>query len=782
MSGVITLRFDVNGSSFLCRTFENAAIQLSKIDQDLDFIESGQGQITEQRFRIPLEEQTLLALGDAGNPGATPNIDIRKRIPGSIIVDGSPVARGSFLITQFDYDPKSRTTEVDLIFKGNETDLKAELSDVKLSTLLQDETIPYTGAEIKSYYDDPETYISTNGYSWDLIDYGQDFYVNGGTGGKRIDDSTNPLTQLDFKPQITVQKILDLIDSELGIEITTEGIDDLVNQVMPLHNNESTLPTLDTSINDYTGYMDRTVSITYTDVIGGGSSLYLMNFNNAVNYNQVVFNVGVGNDYYLAQVDGIHSFKLFWNLNVATNSVAASNQVNVLLQAYKNGVFEFGIESYFIFLNAGGNRDVAGEYSFNSLMSIGDNYRIYITVANAVGSAGSTATVTQQTSTTFSCTQSPAFTSTSNVLVGSNVNPDLTCYDVVKTLISQCNGRLERTLTGYNIVPWVTWIEEGTDNYIVDQRLEDGKTVSIEPTGVTGAKSIRFKYKESEDFYNKKYTELTNKQYGELFIKDTGTDFSTEEYELEVPFGVGVPVRIDGSSATIIKYIDENGEVINDVPKLLPRQSVDFGPFSFFGAFQSIYIKDYFSGTAELYNILPQLNHWTDGSGFQGNDGHFGSSLTFFASSGYPNNTLYERFWRPFIRETYGQLSKKVTASIKLSSTEFKRLVLNEKFYYQNRLFRCIEVKNYDLSGDETVSVNLIQRIPLLNSDIAPYYPNNVDVRTGVVNWFDSSDNSNVGDGSGEPAADIEASCIAYGFFYDSNANVGIQRGRILET
>lgn len=778
---VITLRFDIDGSSYLCRTFENAAIQLSKKDQDLEFIESGQGQITEQRFRVPLEEDTLLALGDVANPGATPNVDIRKRIPGSIIVDGSPVSRGSFLITGFSYNPKSKTTEVDLIFKGNETDLKAELSDVRLATLLQDETIPYTGTEIKSYYANPASYISTNGYSWDLIDYGQDFYVNGGTGGKRIDDSANPLTQLDFKPQITVQKILDLIDSELGIEITTEGIDDLVEQVIPLHNNESTLPTLDTSINDYTGYMDRTATIAYTDVVGGGGTTTKLNFNNAVNYNQTVFNVGPGFDRYTSQVDGIHTFKVNYNFTISTDSTNPSNLDGVVIHAYKNGVSQFQIFGPVVFNNAGGSSTISGEYTFNSLMAIGDYWELYISLTNVNGSGGSTLTATQQTDTTFACTQSPAFTSNSKVLVGFNIDPELTCYDVIKALIAQCNGRLERTLTGYNIIPWVDWIEEGATNYIVDNRLEDGKDVIIEPTGVTGAKSIRFKYKESEDFYNQKYTELTGKQYGELFIEDTGTDFSTEEYELEVPFGVGVPVTIDGSSATIIKYIDEDGNILNDVPKLLPRYTKTFVFGTIYGAFQSIYISDYFSGGTTLYNVLPQLSHWTEGSGFQKNDGHFGQSLTFFASSGYPNNTLYERFWRPFIRETYGQLSKKVTASIKLSSTEFKRLALNEKFYFQNRLFRCIEVKNYDLSGDETVSVNLIQRIPLLNSDIAPYYPTNVNVFTSVVTWADSSDNSSVGNGSGEPPADIEASCIAYGFYYDSNANVGIQQGRILE-
>lgn len=774
MSGVIALRFDVNGSSYICKTFEDAAIQLSKKDQDLEFIESNQGQITDQRFRVPLSDEVQEAIGNAASPGTIPKIDIRKRIPGSILIDGSPVAKGSFTIIKFFYNPKSKTSEMDLIFKGNETDLKAELSDVKLSTLLQNETIGYDATEIKAFYANPASYISTNGYAWYLIDYGQDFYAEGGTGGKRIDDASNPLTQLDFKPQITVQKILDLIDSELGIEITTENIDQLVDQVIPLHNNESTMPVLDTSVNDYTGYMDRTNTTTYTATEGSGLNVYKVNFNRAVNFNQTVFNVS--SDRYTASVLGRHTFKFSYSIVLSTNS-ATSSFAGVRFVAYKNGSPERELTRFTQGLAPGGSSPtLTGEFTFSLSLSPTDYYEIYLVLNESAASAGSTLTLTQNAVTTFSCTASPSFTNTSNVLVGSNVDKDITCYDVIKALISQCNGRLERTLSGYNIIPWVDWIEEGTDNYIVDNRLDNTKEVSIEPTGITGAKSIRFKYKESEDFYNKKYTELTGNQYGELFIEDTGSDFATEEYTLEIPFGVGVPVPVSGSALTIMKFIDEEGNTIKDVPKLLP--AADVGTTNFI---QTIYIEDYYGGGASAYVQIPYLNHRLNTWAFTGDDGYFGQSLTFFSNTGYPNNTLYERYWRSFIREVYGQLSKKVTATIKLSRSEFKKLKLNERFYFQNRLFRCIEVSNYDLTGDESVSVNMIQRIPLLNSDIAPYYPVDVDTRTSIVEWADSSDNSNVGDGSGEPPADIEASCIAYGYFYDSVNNIGIQRGQILE-
>jgi len=110
--------------------------------------------------------------------------------------------------------------------------------------------------------------------------------------------------------------------------------------------------------------------------------------------------------------------------------------------------------------------------------------------------------------------------------------------------------------------------------------------------------------------------------------------------------------------------------------------------------------------------------------------------------------------------------------------------LLNENLLYKGSYFRFNSIDNFNLNKREPCNIEIVKRLTLLNSDIAPYYPYNVLL--GVVQWKDSSDNSDVGDGSTEPIADIEASCRAYGFFYDdTNASggtgaIGIQVGQIL--
>lgn len=770
MDSIVSLRLDLAAGTFFVPTFENTSLQITRSVQSLETISSAQKTVTEQTFRVPLSGELIEAVGDLADPGVTANVDLRKNIEGAILVNGFPVYLGSFNVISVTVNPKSNAREVELIFKGNESSLKSQLELIKLSELLDGETIPYDVDEIADYYADQSSYATTNGYAWDIIDYGQDFYGINGTGGKRIDDSANPLSQIDFKPSLVVQRVFDLIETELGITWTNDSsIDDLFTQRIPLHNNESIFPVLDTSRKDNTGYMDRTVNISYTRNNDGTSAVAVLNFNQAVNFNQTVFEVT--QDKYTAQRDGSHDFTLFADFNFSHNA-ATFVSMTMRFSIYINGVFDKYIGVVNSSTLVGATDRIQNTFTFVQQLTTGDEVKIEYDLSSVSTTGTYTATFQQLTTTQWTCIEVPLLAATSNVLPALNIDKDLTAWDVVNAIISQCNGIVTRDGSNYDITPWTTWIDDNADVININDRIDESRDISIEPTSVTGAKSIRFTYEEGEDFYNQKYKELQGEQYGELFIADTGSDFATETYEIKIPFAAGVPVPMDGANLTIIKMIDSDGNLIKNTPMLLSLSDST--------AWQSIILQDYFGGTVYTRSGIQSLNHWinTANPGFTSDDNHFGTSLTFFAASGYPNNTLYERFWRRYVREVYGQNSRKLELSIKATPTEFSTWLLNEKLLYNGQYFRFNSIDNFNLNKREPVKIEMVKRIELQNSEIAPYYP--VDVLNGVVQWFDSSDNSDVGDGSAEPAADIEASCLAYGFFYDSTNNIGIQIGQIL--
>ena len=302
MAGVITLRIDVDGVSYLLPTYKDSSIQITKRIQSIDAIESTQGTITKQTFRIPLIDEAIEAFGDLTELEVLPKIDIRKSINGSILVDGFPRFDGSFQIINIFRNPQSKLKEIDLIFQGNETNLKSELSKVNLSDLLKGELIQYSVGQISQYINDTDNYIS-GGYAFPLIDYGQKFAEDG--SGRRIYNSNVPLSQLDFKPAIFMRKIFEMLPIPITVDPSAA---DLLKQIIPLHNSERRYPTLDTSPSDFTGNLNLTSDINFTDfgLVGESSKVFnTINFDATFNYNQNSFSSAT--DTYEAGITGTHA-------------------------------------------------------------------------------------------------------------------------------------------------------------------------------------------------------------------------------------------------------------------------------------------------------------------------------------------------------------------------------------------------------------------------------------------------------------------------------------------
>jgi len=783
MDSVITLRLRIDGNDFNVPTFKNTSLQLSRRIQSMDNIGSDQGTITEQTFNVPLNNELVNALGDLADPSQESDIDLRKQISGFVVIDGVPFYEGSFQVVSIMYTPDNYAREVELIFKGNETDVKAKLDLIKLSEVFDGELLEYSASEINDYYSDHTGYPVTTGYTWDLIDWGQGLGINGETGTTvAIDDDTAPLSQLNFKPSVTLQKCFDQIADYFGFSISIPSTDfNFQDWVIPLHNNKSNLPALDVSPKDFTGYMDRTNNLNYDYSNNTIGSAVLVNFNRAVDFNQTVFNVST--DRYTAARTGTHSFEFTGDFTVQRTAASGTDVIryNMRFYLYKNGVQDRKLGSATGLITTETDT-VNVSFQFDILLEDSDYVDIrWSPIQTIIGAGTYTLRYQQQGATTiFECISSPTYSSnigdpdSCNVLIKDNIPEDLTCWDVVSTVISLCNGILIKDGDDYDITPWIDWIDDNTDIVNLNDKLAKDSAIKIEPTGVTGAKSIRFGYEESDLFYNQKFRELQEgREYGELFIPDTGSDFATGEYELKIPFINPVPVPMAGSTVKIHRIIDEDGELTDTKPMLLPKGDN-------YLYLQDMYLQDDFGGSTYTIRLIPSTLHWIDNpnGGFTGRDSNFGTSLTFFASQNYPNNTLYEVYWRRYIRETYGEKSRKYNMQVSLTPTEFQTLIMNEKLLYRGAYFRFNAIENFNLNKREPVNIEIVKRVDLLNSDIAPYYPTNV--LFGVVQWSDSSDGSSVGDGSLEPAADIESSCLAYGFRYDSVNNIGIQFGQIL--
>ena len=227
------------------------------------------------------------------------------------------------------------------------------------------------------------------------------------------------------------------------------------------------------------------------------------------------------------------------------------------------------------------------------------------------------------------------------------------------------------------------------------------------------------------------------------------------------------------ANTPIPKLVDKDNKTVIGKPLLL-NTSHGASP-------TTMYLKSIFDNTVSTYySALPFTGNWgARVGGYNETDSNFGQSLQFYTNVGYPKNTLYERYWKTYLEETYSEESREITMNIKLDRNQIDGLKFNEKFYYKNTLLRLTKLEGISLTSNQPAKATFMKRFKIYPSDIATYYP--YDVIDSIVQWKRSSDNVDVGDGSGETPS-VEASANAYGFFYDSNRDIATQSGQILIT
>jgi hypothetical protein len=742
---IVTIILDILGVSYVCRTFKNESIQITKLVASIDNLGS-QGTVTKQSFRLPLVDDLLEALGDITDPGIDAKVNLNNAITGRILIDGFERFKGSFFVVNA-VDGKS-SKQVELLFQGNETDLKAKLSNITMAELYDNETVLYNYTEIEQYFDAPENYRDLNGYIFPIINFGQNYNY--------LQFSTQGLSESDFKVATTFKKAFEL----MPFNITTTGIDNLMNQVIVLHNDKNQYPKLDTSPLNNTGIISSNASRTIN--LQSPPVVHTIQMDAEVDYSNPIKQ---GNAY-KANVTGWHSFNYSSTLLVKRNSSGQSiwqffffverggSNINTIPlihrteRATPNGLNYSNSGNESIYLEAG------------DLLTLGIDSR-----ANETRILGGAA---------ITCVVAPAFLSTSNIDISANC-PELTAWDIFRTIAIQCNAQIITNADGtYEMIPWTDWIESGTEVIILDNIIEESVDVQIKPFSVQGAKSIRLQYKDNSDFLSTQFKELTNETFGTKAIANTGTEFAKNELKIELPVSTIPHKNVSFTGCPIPSFTDKEGKIIIGSPTIL-NSSAATGSMSWT-------LKSLFSSASKFYSTVPFTGNWqTIAGGFNETDSNFGQSLSYFASSNYPSLNLYERYWKKYLQETYSEQSRELKVNVKLDLNKIDGLNFNEKFYYKNTLLRLVELEGVSLTSNEPATATFMKRFTIFNSDIAAYYP--YDIINSIVQWKDSANNDDVGDGSSIifPVPFI-LSAAAYGFYYDALKQVATQNGQILIT
>lgn len=758
---IVTIILDIDGVSHVCRTFENESIQITKLVASIDNLAS-QGTVTRQSFRLPLMGGLLDALGDITDPSQSAKVNLNKSIKGRILVDGFQRFAGSFFVVDTTIGDSK---EVEMIFQGSETDLKATLSNITMAELCEGETLGYNFATLQAYFDNPHLYQKNNGYLFPVIDYGDKFTYDSAAPVGFV----NELFETNFKPAITLEKLFSL----MPINITVNNMEQIMHQSILLHNNKSRIPDTDTSLLDNTGYIERTTDLTKSTPI----SNYIIPLDGKTVYNSAnasIFDITDQADCkYIIPQTAYQGYTFLVEGDIECTATSGGTlQLSLFRNGNPNGIFSIGgvtngINSFLCPMSPSGTFDAGDEMSL------------------AITTSGVTSIVVKA-GFRFTVNRAPALNVNSAINISASC-PDLTAWDIFRTVAIQSNAQIISNSDGtYEMTPFTDWIEDNDKAIVLDNILEENVDVQIKPFGVEGAKSIKLGYKENDDFYSKKYKELTSNPFGEKFISNTGTEFAKNELKIEAPVATIPSIPVDFSGAVIPKMVDSSFNVIVGKPTILQSNYDDDGTNATDNEAYTSFrftLKSLFSTQSYPVQRIQFIGNWRQqGGGYQQTDNNFGQSLSYWSNVNYPSQTLYERYWKKYLEETYTEQSREIKMSIKLSINEIDNLKFNEKFYYKNTLLRLVKLEGVSLTSAQPVKATFMKRFNIFRTDISGYYPYNII--NSIVQWRDSETNNDLVPANGSLAdqAVLESSAIAYGFFYDSNKQMATQSGQILIT
>lgn len=283
--------------------------------------------------------------------------------------------------------------------------------------------------------------------------------------------------------------------------------------------------------------------------------------------------------------------------------------------------------------------------------------------------------------------------------------------DWVNSVIKMFNLVLEPVSeTEFNVVPYTTWLNDGTQrNY-----TEYWDISTIEVSKVPIKRLLSFKYKEAKDLANVQFQEIADRGYG------------STEYRVQQDFADG-EIKVEPNFAPIIPYImpdqDVNSLVIADtgmyIPRMLDRDGkpvVDSPRIFWYEGKRSTaeyYLQDGIDAsgnpTYDVLDVYPFISMFE----------HFDASATSYSLNfsleepfnGVPAlNTLYNLYYGDHIERLYDTDVRLVKAEAVLPLDVFRDLRLNDQLILGGDYY-TINTMKYNMQS-KRASFELMQFFP----------------------------------------------------------------------
>ncbi len=593
---------------------------------------------------------------------------------------------------------------------------------------------------------------------YSLYDYGAQFF--GGSSEGSIGNEDTPISVLNLRPQIRLNKVVSKILEEAGFTYESTFLDTTLDDVYMDMNAGGEGATTNSNPDYYKVrvYADGNQTFTATN----GFHTIINDDNSDENY------VNESGEY--NESTGVYSpnnawTMMNWSVNcqmTASGSSLVGTTFQVLLYDVTDDVVLNTTPVITMETDWTGNIDTGGMTgSPAQAIDTTHTFEARVLILNTTD-ASATLTIDYGFVRFF-----PKMYAVTGVLIDYNATltlqtsrnfPNVKSIDFLKSLAKKFNLVIvpdEQQPTHLYITPYKDWIEQGND---IDwtSKLDTSKDIQLKPTTDLQAKSMIFSDDKSEDFMNSMFLESSGKVYGSQYVDNTSTDFGKDKEEITTIFKPTITSYIpntgirscvchnDGNAIAGIRLSfycgygsgDNNGDhawIIGE-----GSSAVEFTSFSIFQNYEDAV-------------VTPTTNCLT-----------FAGESTGALGYPIPLNGAYGVYWRRFIEETYSRDARILTATFYLSATDIMSMNFNDIIFVKNGYFRLNKITNYPLTGFGNCSVELVkvERVNMIDASgntctSEPAYT----LATGQVVFTNTN--------TGAVETPTELCCEAFDYVYD---------------
>jgi len=666
--------------------YENEPVNLSYQFSDLQEINASRSNFS-QTFRVPLTKKNQDYFGAVNELGIIPTWNPKTKVKAELSYNTIPIMRG-FAQVKNVYIQKGKYADVELVVFGETADLSRDvgngmLTDVDLSSF--NHTLNATNIALSW-----ANALSSGAIRYGIVDKWRNWT------SETIWSTTNLLEHGDFTPYFRASKLFETILTEAGYTYDSTFFGSNLDGLYLLMNRGNRSPIPVDADQPAANVFEIGLSANVTKSSNTFESI--TNFVESSPFFDAGGNVASGafvppyRAYYtfVVYVKGVIS-----NLNEGITmrlASGASTFLATIIDNVQGG--EFNSETYAIttepiLLDA--SDSVTLQYALTN-----SGHTVTFTGTNALGSGG----------TGFSVTEITDPLSGQTVDVAGNM-PEMKKIDFISGLQKMFNLVFipDRNNSKHlYIEPLGDYLASG-DKIDWTNKIDLSKDIQVEPTTDLQARTYEWTHSNGKDLVNDLVQKNASRTYGRYRVNDPENDFAAGEKKIQTAFAPHVVSYIPGTDFAIHRMLADTVNADKTIKDPLPR-------LAFWNGGESGVVNYYDNAntaglSTTLYPMLSQFSASYPSVGDE--DLSFGVERPFHRVQANPVNTLYYKYWMPWVNELYSSDARIVTAHFRLTASEIATFKFSDKIFIKDTYFRILSISNYDPTTENVVQVRLVK-------------------------------------------------------------------------